>query len=54
MDLGHDGVRTGRYRVAGLALPEDGGHLSHADYAIAVLDQIERPGHHRTQISVHS
>ncbi|GAA0667775.1 NAD(P)-dependent oxidoreductase [Kitasatospora atroaurantiaca] len=52
MDLGHDGVRTGRYRVGGTELPEGGGHISHADFALAVLDEIERPKHHRTQISV--
>ncbi|MGE7435202.1 NAD(P)-dependent oxidoreductase [Kitasatospora sp. NPDC001175] len=54
MDLGHDGVRTGRYQLGGRAFPEGGGHISHADYAIAVLDQIERPSRHRTQISVYS
>ncbi|MEV6206001.1 NAD(P)H-binding protein [Kitasatospora sp. NPDC051914] len=52
MDLGHDGVRTGRYRVGAPVLPEGGGHISHADLAVAVLDEVTAPAHHREQIGV--
>ncbi|KJK58152.1 hypothetical protein UK12_12175 [Saccharothrix sp. ST-888] len=45
---------TGLERVGGRALPGNGGHISHADCAIAVLDQIERPTGHRTRIGVHA
>jgi putative NADH-flavin reductase len=50
-----DGERTGSYRVGGTALlsAEDGGsHGSYADYAIALLDEIERPEHHSAHICV--
>lgn len=52
MDLGHDGARTGRYRIGGPVLPEGGGHISHPDLAIAVVDEVERPTHHRAQVAV--
>lgn len=49
--LDRDGPRTGRYRVGGDAAA-DSPHLSYADLAVALLDEIESPSHHRTRISV--
>ncbi|WP_327003256.1 NAD(P)H-binding protein [Dactylosporangium sp. NBC_01737] len=48
--LDPDGPRLGRYRTGGDAAPATG--LSYADLAVAALDEIETPGHHRTRISV--
>lgn len=48
-DFDHDGVRTGRYRVA----PGDAtARISYADFAVAVLDEVETPAHHRTHVGV--
>ncbi|ROT31470.1 NAD(P)-dependent oxidoreductase [Micromonospora sp. HM5-17] len=48
-----DGPRTGRYRTGGDRVPEPGSEsLSYADLAVAVVDEIENPRHHRTRISV--
>ncbi|MEV4510130.1 NAD(P)H-binding protein [Dactylosporangium sp. NPDC049525] len=44
------GPRLGRYRTGGDAAPATG--LSYADLAVAVLDEIETPTHHRTRVSV--
>ncbi|MGW0434329.1 NAD(P)-dependent oxidoreductase [Micromonospora sp. NPDC003197] len=49
LDAGH---RTGRYRVGGETLTPGTDHLSYADLAVAVLDEIESPRHHRTRVSV--
>jgi putative NADH-flavin reductase len=48
--LDASGPRLGTYRTGG----ETGGgaHLSYADLAVAVVDEIETPHHHRTRISV--
>lgn len=49
------GERTGTYRVGGeqLLSKEDGtSHISYADLAIALIDEIDAPKHHRTRISV--
>jgi putative NADH-flavin reductase len=48
--LDAEGPRLGVYRTGG----ETGGgtHLSYADLAVAVADEIETPRHHRTRISV--
>lgn len=47
------GPRTGRYRTGGDTLPRPvSAHLSYADLAVAALDEIESPRHHRTRISV--
>ncbi len=44
-------ARTGHYRLGGDTVsPSD--HLSHADLAVAVVDEIETPRHHRTRVSV--
>ncbi|MDW3847743.1 NAD(P)H-binding protein [Micromonospora sp. BRA006-A] len=46
-----DGPRTGRYRLGGEQAPALA-HLSYADLAVAVVDEIEAPRHHRTRLSV--
>ncbi|GAB3403855.1 NAD(P)-dependent oxidoreductase [Flindersiella endophytica] len=51
-DFVPDGEPTGRYRIGGDELPDQPKPLSYADFAIAVLDEIEHPRHHRTRISV--
>lgn len=42
---------NGRYRVGGALLPGSD-HLSYADLAVALLDEVETPKHHREQIAV--
>jgi putative NADH-flavin reductase len=44
----HDGPRVGHYRIGG---PAGTGLISYADFAIALLDEIDTPKHHRTQIA---
>ncbi len=49
------GERTGKYRVSGDQLMTDGdgqSRISLEDYAAAMLDEAERPQHHRAQFSV--
>jgi putative NADH-flavin reductase len=47
------GPRTGRYRIGGETLPQPTtAHLSYADLAVAVIDEIDAPQHHRTRVSV--
>ena len=49
------GERTGKFRLAGdtLLTAVDGkSHISYEDYAIALLDEIEQPKHHRTRFTV--
>jgi len=49
------GERTGSYRVGGeVALFDDEGNsdISGADFALAIVDEIENPRHHREHISV--
>ncbi|GAA2266507.1 NAD(P)-dependent oxidoreductase [Streptomyces amakusaensis] len=49
------GPRTGTYRVGGnqLLAQEDGtSHLSYADLAVALLDEVDTPKHHQTRIAV--
>lgn len=49
------GERTGHYRVGGdrLMTDSDGeSRISLEDYAVAMLDEAERPQHHRTRFSV--
>ncbi|WP_333770476.1 NAD(P)-dependent oxidoreductase [Streptomyces sp. IBSBF 2435] len=51
--LAADAPRTGRYRIGGETVPDAGpAHLSYADLAVAALDEIEAPRHHRTRVSV--
>ncbi|WP_242097753.1 NAD(P)-dependent oxidoreductase [Sphingomonas sp. CROZ-RG-20F-R02-07] len=49
------GERTGRYRVGGDQLMTDAAgesRISLQDYAVAMLDEAERPAHHRARFSV--
>jgi hypothetical protein len=50
--LEHGAARTGRYRLGGETAPDGAAHLSYADLAVAVLDEIETPTRHRTRASV--
>ncbi|WP_067180013.1 NAD(P)-dependent oxidoreductase [Microtetraspora niveoalba] len=48
-DFDHGGGRTGRYRLA----PADmDSRISYADFAIALLDEIDSPRHRRTHLGV--
>ncbi|SDL84319.1 NAD(P)-dependent oxidoreductase [Nonomuraea jiangxiensis] len=49
-----DSPRTGRYQVGGETAPPAPAQLSYADLAVAMIDEIETPRHHRTRISVFS
>jgi putative NADH-flavin reductase len=49
------GIRTGKYRVGGdVLLRDESGRsaISGDDYAIALIDEVERPAHHRQRFSV--
>ncbi|MGN6526241.1 MAG: NAD(P)-dependent oxidoreductase [Burkholderiaceae bacterium] len=49
------GARTGRYRVGGEDLPMDGAApagISVADLAVAIVDELESPGHVRARFTV--
>ncbi|MET9427403.1 MULTISPECIES: NAD(P)H-binding protein [unclassified Streptomyces] len=48
-DFDHGGARTGRYRTAPA---EVSSRISYADFAIALLDEIDDPRHHRTHVGV--
>ncbi|WP_428964265.1 NAD(P)-dependent oxidoreductase [Micromonospora fluostatini] len=49
------GPRTGRYRTGGDTVPTDeAGPLSYRDLAVAVVDEIASPTHHRTRVAVHT
>ncbi|WP_406312266.1 NAD(P)H-binding protein [Streptosporangium sp. NBC_01639] len=48
-DFRHDGVSTGRYRAAPA---EADSRISYPDFAIALLDEIDTPEHHRTHLGV--
>lgn len=50
-----EGERTGRYRDGGDVIVRDAegqSSISGADFAIAVVDEIEQPGHHRERFTV--
>lgn len=48
-DFDHGGPRLGGYRV----MPADAGsRISYADLAIALIDEVEQPRHHREHIGV--
>jgi putative NADH-flavin reductase len=49
-DFDHDGTRAGRYRIAGHGDPAD--RITYADFAIALLDEIEDPRHRRAAVSI--
>lgn len=49
------GERTGTYRVGGeIALfdPQGGSNVSGADFALAIVDEIDNPTHHREHIGI--
>jgi putative NADH-flavin reductase len=49
-DFDHDHpARTGRYRIAAA---DAGSRISYADFGIALVDEIDNPGHHRTLLGV--
>ncbi|WP_158883128.1 NAD(P)-dependent oxidoreductase [Amycolatopsis anabasis] len=53
--LDNDAPRTGHYRIGGeRVLPEreDGGLFRYADLAVALVDEVETPKHHRAQVAV--
>ncbi|MFE9664186.1 NAD(P)H-binding protein [Streptomyces sp. NPDC005955] len=49
-DFDHEGTGTGRYRIAEHGDPDS--RITYADLAIALLDEIEAPRHHRSTVSV--
>lgn len=51
--LDGSGPRTGHYRTGGDTVSGPApAHLSYADLAVAVVDEVEVPTHHRTRVSV--
>ncbi|MBO9662996.1 NAD(P)-dependent oxidoreductase [Dokdonella sp.] len=48
------GRRTGTFRLGGdrLLVGEQGSRISFEDYAIALVDEIEKPAHHRQRFTV--
>jgi uncharacterized protein len=48
-DFDHGGARTGRYRTAPA---EAASRISYADFAIALIDEIDTPEHHRVHLGV--
>jgi uncharacterized protein len=49
------GERTGKFRVGGDLLLRDAAgesRISREDFAVAIVDEIERPAHHRQRITV--
>jgi uncharacterized protein len=49
------GERTGKFRVGGDQLLRDAGgdsRISREDFAVAIVDEIEKPKHHRQRITV--
>jgi uncharacterized protein len=49
------GERTGKFRVGGDQLLRDASgesRISREDFAIAIIDEVERPAHHRQRITV--
>jgi uncharacterized protein len=49
-DFDHEGTPTGRYRVAEHA--DRASRITYSDFALALLDEVEAPRHHRATISV--
>ncbi|WTT06149.1 NAD(P)H-binding protein [Streptomyces sp. NBC_00090] len=52
LDLNAEAERTGGYRTAVGSVVEGPGRIGHADLALALLDEIERPRHSRVQLAV--
>jgi putative NADH-flavin reductase len=49
------GTRTGRFRLGDDTLLFDAAgdsHISYEDFAVALLDEVERPAHHRSRFTV--
>lgn len=51
-DLSAEAERTGGYRTAVGTVVDGAGRIGHADLALALLDEIERPRHSRVQLAV--
>ncbi|GAA2142734.1 NAD(P)-dependent oxidoreductase [Actinomadura napierensis] len=49
-DFDHAGARTGRYKIADYG--DMSSRISYADFAIALLDEVDAPRHHRATFSV--
>ncbi|MBC9712709.1 NAD(P)H-binding protein [Streptomyces sp. TRM66268-LWL] len=52
LNLDAEAPVTGTYRTAVGTVIEGEGRIAHADLAVALLDEIERPAHHRVQLAV--
>ncbi|KOG15871.1 MULTISPECIES: NAD(P)-dependent oxidoreductase [Streptomyces] len=52
MDLDAEAERTGAYRTEVGRVVDGPGRIGHADLALALLDEIERPRHSRVQLAV--
>ena len=53
--LDHEAERTGRYRIGGaqvLPASDDAALFSYADLAVALVDELEDPKHHRELVAV--
>jgi uncharacterized protein len=53
--LDNDAARTGRYRIGGdrvLPAEQGGAPFPYADLAVALVDEIENPAHHRALVAV--
>ncbi|WP_328989450.1 NAD(P)H-binding protein [Kribbella sp. NBC_01245] len=50
-DFDHEGTATGSYRIAA---GDAGARITYADFALALLDEIEAPTHHRSHVGVTS
>ncbi len=49
-DFDHDGTRTGRYRITDHGDPAS--RIGYADFALALLDEMETPRHHQAVVGV--
>ncbi|MFB4300823.1 NAD(P)-dependent oxidoreductase [Actinomadura sp. NTSP31] len=49
-DFDHAGARTGRYKIADHG--DMASRISYADFAIALLDEVDAPRHHRAAVGV--
>ncbi|WP_255443712.1 MULTISPECIES: NAD(P)-dependent oxidoreductase [unclassified Amycolatopsis] len=49
-DFDHDGERTGRYEIGEQF--DFSAKISYADFAVALLDEVENPRHHRVHLAV--
>lgn len=50
--LDDEAPRTGRYRIGGNQVLTGSAGFSYADLAVALIDEIETPKHHRSQVAV--